>query len=432
MQFKELKLDSRILKSIIKSGFSIPTEIQSKAIPVVLSGADLMASAQTGTGKTAAFVLPALHLLLDSAKTSGKGPRVLILTPTRELAVQVNKNIVDFSRFLKIPTGSILGGMPYGPQFRMLKKPLDLLVATPGRLLDHIERGKINLSRVEILILDEADRMLDMGFVDAVKDIAIKTPKSRQTLLFSATLEGRVLKIANQIQKKPISIALASNNERHKLINQCMYHADSNTHKQKILEHLLKDDRFKKILIFTATKRGAEKLAKTLTLRNYKNSPLHGDLSQSKRKQSVEKLSQGKINILVATDVASRGLDIKEISHVVNYDLPIVAEDYIHRIGRTGRAGAKGYAISLVGSADWKRLFKIEKMTGCKIKREVIDGLEPAGSEPKQSDNAKPSTRKRRRSPKTTKAINKRKPGQWRKSKSGKKKSKSQGAVKAA
>ena len=239
MRFNELKLDPRIQQSIDKAGFTEATEIQQRAIPVVLSGTDLMASAQTGTGKTAAFVLPALQRILRPSKKPGNGPRVLVLTPTRELAMQVNQNIRQLSRFSKVSTGSIIGGMAYGPQLRMLRGRLDLLVATPGRLLDHMEQGKVDYSRLEILVLDEADRMLDMGFIDAVKDIAAATPKERQTLLFSATLEGPVLKIANQLLKKPESIALAATNQRHKSIQQHMHHADSKAHKQKLLEHHL-------------------------------------------------------------------------------------------------------------------------------------------------------------------------------------------------
>jgi len=367
--FKELKLDPRLLEAIEKCGFTEPTDIQRKAIPVVLSGADLMASAQTGTGKTAAFVLPALQHLLRRSKKSGIGPRVLVLTPTRELAMQIAQNIRQFSRFSKISTGSIVGGMSYSPQLKMLRNRLDLLVATPGRLMDHMEQGKVDFSRLEILVLDEADRMLDMGFIDAVKDIAAAIPRDRQTLLFSATLEGRVLKIADQLLKRPQSIALVTNHDRHRSIRQHMHHADSKAHKHKLLAHHLENGQLTKTLIFTSTKRGADQLAKTLRSMDHKSAALHGDMSQNKRRQTVENLRKGRVEMLVATDVAARGLDIKDISHVINFDLPMVAEDYIHRIGRTGRAGATGCAISLVGSADWQKLSQIEKLTGRKINR---------------------------------------------------------------
>jgi len=432
LRFNELKLDPRIQQSIDKSGFIKPTEIQQQAIPVVLSGADLMASAQTGTGKTAAFVLPALQRILRPSKKSGNGPRVLVLTPTRELAMQVNQNIRQFSRFSKVSTGSIIGGMAYGPQLRMLRGRLDLLVATPGRLLDHMGQGKVDFSRLEILVLDEADRMLDMGFIDAVKDIAAATPKDRQTLLFSATLEGPVLKVAKQLLKKPESIALAASNQRHKSIQQHMHHADSKAHKQKLLEHHLESGHLFKSLVFTATKRGAEQVAKVLRGKNLKSAALHGDMSQNKRRQTVENLRKGRIETLVATDVAARGLDIKDISHVINYDLPTVAEDYIHRIGRTGRASATGFAISLVGPADWMKLGQIEKLIGQKVKREIVDGLEPSSSEPSTSSRVKQKPRPRRKFSKGAKNASARKPGSWRKGQSGSKQSKSFRVKKAA
>jgi len=432
LRFIELKLDPRIQQSIDRAGFINPTEIQQRAIPVVMSGADLMASAQTGTGKTAAFVLPALQRILRRSNKSGNGPRVLVLTPTRELAMQVNQNIRQLSRFSKFYTGSIIGGMAFGPQLRLLRGRLDLLVATPGRLLDHMEQGKVDFSRLEILVLDEADRMLDMGFIDAVKDIAAATPKGRQTLLFSATLEGRVLKVAKQLLKNPETIALAANNKRHKSIRQHIHHADSKAHKQKLLEHHLESGHLLKSLVFTATKRGAEQVAKVLRGKKLRSAALHGDMSQNKRKQMVENLRKGRIDTLVATDVAARGLDIKDISHVINYDLPTVAEDYIHRIGRTGRASAMGCAISLVGPADWKKLSRIEKLIGQKVKREVVDGLEPSSGEPSTTSRAKRNTKPRRKFSKGAKSASPRKSGSWRKVQSGSKQSKSFRVRKAA
>ena len=432
MEFEQLKLDPRILAAIKQTGFHQATRIQQEAIPIVLSGKDLMASAQTGTGKTAAFVLPALQHLLRPSKMRGQGPRVLILTPTRELATQVNENIRQFSRGLKMTSGSIVGGVAYGPQLRMLRGRLDLLVATPGRLMDHMEQGKVDFSRLEMLVLDEADRMLDMGFIDAVKEIASAMPSKRQTLLFSATLEGAVLKIANRLLKTPESVSLAANHERHKSIEQCMHHVDSKAHKQKVLEHLLSNGESSKSLIFTATKRGADQLSKILRDKGHKSGALHGDMSQNKRRQTVENLRKGRLNTLVATDVAARGLDIKDISHVINFDLPMVAEDYIHRIGRTGRAGATGQAISLVGSADWKKLSQIEKLTSRKIKRETIDGLEPTSSEPKNPNGRKPNQKPRRRFGKSTKPSTALKPGHWRKAESKGKRSKVSRVKKAA
>jgi len=383
VSFKELNFNTNLLRAVEASGFTTPTDIQRQAVPIVLAGRDLMASAQTGTGKTAAFVLPALERLLTVPTKHGRGPRVLVLTPTRELAMQVNDNIRQFGRFCRFTAGTVVGGMPYPPQIRMLRQPLDLLVATPGRLMDHMEQGRIDFSRIEILVLDEADRMLDMGFVDAVKKIAAATPGSRQTLLFSATLEGKVLEIARQLLKNPAQVQLAANRERHASIHQRAHQADSAAHKHRLLCHHLGSDALTQAVIFTATKRGADRLAKTLLDQGHASAPLHGDMNQNQRKRTVEHMRRGKFRLLVATDVAARGLDIRGISHVINFDLPMVAEDYIHRIGRTGRAGATGTAISLVGPEDWYKLAGIERLTGQKLAREVVPGLEPSSPEPR-------------------------------------------------
>jgi superfamily II DNA/RNA helicase len=384
--FKELKLDSRLLQAIAASGFKTPTEIQRAAIPAVLSGMDLMASARTGTGKTAAFVLPALQRLITTPGPRGRGARVLVLTPTRELAIQVNENIRQFSRHCKVTTGNIIGGTGYPLQIQLLKRPLDLLVATPGRLMDHMEQGRVDFSRLEILVLDEADRMLDMGFIDAVRKIARETPSTRQTLLFSATLEGKVMDVARVLLQNPVRIQLAANNEHHAAISQRMYQADDTAHKHRLLSHYLSSDSLSQTIVFTATKRGADKLARHLSKQGYNSAALHGDMGQGARKRTVEHMRQGKLRALVATDVAARGLDIKGISHVINFDLPMVAEDYIHRIGRTGRAGALGTAISLVGPDDWTRLSGIERLTGRRLERSVIQGLEPSAREPRTSN----------------------------------------------
>ncbi|HJX19014.1 MAG TPA: DEAD/DEAH box helicase, partial [Acidiferrobacterales bacterium] len=263
MTFESLRLDEKLLRAIEACHYKTPTAIQLEAIPVALAGRDLMASAQTGTGKTAAFVLPALQKLLTPSSVKGRGPRVLVLTPTRELAMQVSDNIKQFGSHCKVTSGNIVGGMSYGPQLNLLGRPLDLLVATPGRLMDHMERGRVDFSRLEILVLDEADRMLDMGFVDAVRDIAKATPANRQTLLFSATLEGKVLEIARQLLKNPARIQLADNKDQHASITQQVHQADDHAHKHAMLSHLLKNDALYQAVIFTATKRGADKLAET-------------------------------------------------------------------------------------------------------------------------------------------------------------------------
>jgi superfamily II DNA/RNA helicase len=382
VSFNILKLDTRLLRAVEASGFTEPTEIQRQAIPVVLAGRDLMASAQTGTGKTAAFVLPSLQRLLTLSPKRGRGPRVLVLTPTRELAMQVNDNIRQLGRFSRLTTGTVVGGMAYPPQIRMLKQPLDLLVATPGRLMDHMEQGYVDFSRLEVLILDEADRMLDMGFVDAVTAIASVTPADRQTLLFSATLEGRVLDIAGRVLKNPARVQLATNRERHASIQQRIHQVDDVAHKQRLLSHYLDSGGIDQVVIFTATKRGADKLAKSLAAKGHASAALHGDMGQGARKRTVERMRRGEVRMLVATDVAARGLDIRGISHVINFDLPMVAEDYIHRIGRTGRSGSTGTAVSLVGPEDRAKLAGIERLTGRTLDREVVPGLEPARSHP--------------------------------------------------
>ncbi len=377
MSFEQFGLDSRILKAVKDSGFQQPTDIQNQAIPLALAGKDLMASAQTGTGKTAAFVLPSLQRLLQPATKRGAGPRVLVLTPTRELALQISDAVAQFGRFCRLTTGNLVGGMSYPPQNRMLGKPLDLLVATPGRLLDHMSQGRVNFSRLEVLILDEADRMLDMGFIQPVKTIAAAAPAARQTLLFSATLEGRVLKIAKALMKSPERVQLATNSDRHAMITQRIYEADDAGHKRKLLAHHLGQDELTQALVFIATKRGAQRMAKVLDAQGHATAALHGDMSQSARRRTVERMRRGKIRVLVATDVAARGLDIRSISHVINFDLPMVAEDYIHRIGRTGRVQASGTAISLVAPDDRSKLSQIERLTGRRLERGVIVGLEP-------------------------------------------------------
>jgi superfamily II DNA/RNA helicase len=390
LSFENLKLDPKLLRAVAACHFKQPTDIQRQAIPVALEGRDLMASAQTGTGKTAAFVLPALQKLLTPSVARGRGPRVLVLTPTRELALQVTDNIKQFSRECRFTSGSVVGGMSYGPQLNLLRQPLDFLVATPGRLMDHMEQGREDFSRIEILVLDEADRMLDMGFVDAVKTIAKATPAQRQTLLFSATLEGAVLKIAQQLLKNPARIQLAANTDQHAYITQQVHAADDVAHKHSLLAHLLNNDALYQALIFTATKRGADRLAKKLAEQGHGATALHGDMNQNQRKRTIERMKRGEHRVLVATDVAARGRYIQGLSHVINFDLPRVAEDYIHRIGRTGRAGASGIAISLVGPDDHDNLRGIERLLKRRLERSVIAGLEPKRGEPRSDRSGRP------------------------------------------
>ena len=384
MSFENLNLDERLLKAVDACGFTKPTPIQEQAIPVILEGGDLMGSAQTGTGKTAAFVLPILHQIINREPVNKSiGPRCLVVAPTRELAQQVEKDAVDYSKFIKFTQGSVVGGVSYGPQIQMLKRPVDMLIATPGRLLDHMGQGRIDFSRLEFLVLDEADRMLDMGFIGDIRKIVGAVPEKRQTLLFSATLEGPILRMAQSFLKEPESISLTTNTKNHEQIEQRIHWADNVSHKHDLLKHYVAEEEMSQAVIFTSTKRGAAELVNQLNKRGQKAAVLHGDLRQSARKKTMDDMHHGKIKLLVATDIAARGLDFKNISHVINFDLPNTAEDYIHRVGRTGRASATGTAISLVCRKDWDYLVSIERLTGKKLKRDNIEGLEAISKEPK-------------------------------------------------
>ena len=377
MSFESLKLDPQILRALHSVGYKTPTPIQAKSIPVILEGHDLMASAQTGTGKTAAFILPALNLLATPHPIKDRGPRILVLTPTRELAAQINEAARKYGTFIKAKTTSIVGGMPYPLQNKLLSQPLDILIATPGRLLDHMERGRINLSRLQMLVLDEADRMLDMGFIPDVKKICAAINTKHQTLLFSATLDDQISKIAKDLLHNPKKIEISHSKDKHENITQHMYFVDHLNHKNKLLEHLLIQPGVKQTIIFTSTKRHADLLADELYNAGHKTGALHGDMTQGARNRTLTKFRHGDISVLVATDVAARGIDVDGITHVINYDLPKFAEDYVHRIGRTGRAKKEGVAISFVAPMDGKALRDIEKYTGHKIEAQVIVGFEP-------------------------------------------------------
>ncbi|MFZ5523899.1 MAG: DEAD/DEAH box helicase [Pseudomonadota bacterium] len=377
MSFENLNLNAAILKAIADTGYTEPTPIQAQAIPEIMAGRDLMASSQTGSGKTAAFTLPVLNRLATPSTMPGKGPRVLVLTPTRELAQQVCDAATKYGKNMRFKIISILGGMPYPVQNRMLSGHVDILVATPGRLIDHLERGRIDFSRLEVLILDEADRMLDMGFVDDVERIAAATPKTRQTLLFSATLDGVVGNLAARLLKEPKRISVSATRDKHENIEQRMMFADDVSHKNKLLSHLLTDAEMNQALVFTATKRDADGIADQLSAQGHSVAALHGDMSQRERNRTLLNMRNGNVRILVATDVAARGLDVRGISHVINYDLPKFAEDYVHRIGRTGRGGSSGIAISFASNRDALLLKRIERYTEQSIKMHTIEGLEP-------------------------------------------------------
>jgi superfamily II DNA/RNA helicase len=377
MSFASLNLNAAILRAIADTGYTEPTPIQAQAIPEIIAGRDLMASSQTGSGKTAAFILPVLNRLATPSALPGKGPRVLVLTPTRELAQQVCDAATKYGKNMRFKIISILGGMPYPVQNRLLSGYVDILVATPGRLIDHIERGRIDFSRLEVLILDEADRMLDMGFVDDVERIAQATPNTRQTLLFSATLDGVVGNLAARLLKEPKRISVSATRDKHENIEQRMMFADDVAHKNKLLSHLLTDVDMNQALVFTATKRDADSLADRLSAQGLSVAALHGDMSQRERNRTLLNMRNGNVRVLVATDVAARGLDVRGISHVINFDLPKFAEDYVHRIGRTGRGGSSGIAISFASNRDAILLKRIERYTEQSIKMHTIEGLEP-------------------------------------------------------
>ena len=376
MSFETFNFNAAINKAIAESGYKNPTEIQKKSIPEILLNKHILASAQTGTGKTAAFVLPILELLLHD-KNKVRGPRVLIVSPTRELANQITDSVKKYARYTNINSATVVGGMSYKLQNKLLSKPLDILIATPGRLLDLFKQGKIKFKDTKIMVLDEADKMLDMGFVPDIRKIFNATTKQQQMLMFSATLDNSVSKIASEFLTNPLTISIKPDTKGHSNIQQSLYYVDNQLHKQNLLKHFLADTNLNQAIIFTATKRQADKLTDDLYHSDFKTAALHGDMSQGSRTKTINRFKRNEIKVLVATDLASRGIDVKDITHVFNYDMPRFAEDYIHRIGRTGRANKKGLALSFVSPTDREHLRKIERFTGMKIDTQVVLGMEP-------------------------------------------------------
>jgi superfamily II DNA/RNA helicase len=397
--FADLGLSADIVSALTATGYSTPTLVQQRAIPAALAGRDLLVSSPTGSGKTAAFMLPAIERFAQLQKQNSQGngqngavardgerrrpssvarPTMLVLTPTRELALQVTTASETYGKHLRrLRTVSILGGVPYRQQLALLAKSPEILVATPGRLLDHLERGKIDLSQLSILVLDEADRMLDMGFIDDIETIVKATPAERQTLLFSATIDGKISSLTQRLLRNPERIEIMQRPEQRANIAQSMHWVDDRAHKDRLLTHLLADQGLDQAIVFTATKNDADQLAARLSDAGFASAPLHGDLPQGARNRTIRALRERKVRVLVATDVAARGIDIPGVTHVFNYDLPKFAEDYVHRIGRTGRAGRTGSAVSLVHHAEGQALKRIERYTHQRLPVNVIAGFEP-------------------------------------------------------
>jgi len=380
MSFETIGLSSALLRALTEQGYTTPTAIQIAAIPVALGGRDLLAGAQTGTGKTAAFALPMLERLFPNGQRSAnqaRKPRALILTPTRELAAQVHDSVRDYAKHLRVTSAAIFGGVGMGPQMQSLRRGVDILVATPGRLMDHMERRTADLSGIEILVLDEADRMLDMGFMPAIKKILGSLPKQRQTLLFSATFADEIKQLAAQFMRDPAEIQIAARNTVAAGVTHVVHPVDA-ARKRDLLLHLLSADSRRQSLVFSRTKHGADKLCVHLEKFGLRTAAIHGNKSQGARTKALKDFKTGKVTILVATDIAARGLDIDQLPVVVNFDLPMVAEDYIHRIGRTGRAGAEGMAISLVSQDEAGLLRDIRRLLKQDIAVNSVVGFEPS------------------------------------------------------
>ncbi len=384
MKFEELNLAPAIIKAVLEQGYETPTPIQAQAIPLVLNGQDLLGGAQTGTGKTAAFVLPMLHKLSASEaprnKFGGTGIRALVLTPTRELAAQVEESVTVYGKYLELSSAAIFGGVGMNPQISRMKKGVDILVATPGRLLDLMQQGMLDLSQVQILVLDEADRMLDMGFIHDVKKVLAAVPKDKQSLLFSATFSDEIRELAATLLKDPQTVQVTPRNTTVQRISQ-LIHPVGRGKKKALLAHIIQEHNWSQVLVFTRTKFGANNVADFLTKNGINAMALHGNKSQSARTQALADFKSGDVRALVATDIAARGIDIDDLPHVVNYDIPNVCEDYVHRIGRTGRAGAEGQAVSLVSLDEEGFMQAIERFTKQDIPVQIFESFMPEPGE---------------------------------------------------
>lgn len=395
MSFKDLGLSNALLKAVKEKGYSTPSPIQEKAIPQILQGKDVLASAQTGTGKTAGFTLPVLQYLSETKHPKYRPVRALVLTPTRELAAQVHDNVREYSSYLNIKSAVIFGGVKTASQIATLRRGVDILVATPGRLLDLHEQKAVSFKRINVFILDEADRMLDMGFARDINKIISLMPHKRQNLLFSATFSKEIKKLAQGILKNPVIVEATPENSTAEMVNQKMYLVNKKQ-KTEVVTNLIKEGNWNQVLIFTRTKHGANKLTKRLIQSGITAAAIHGNKSQGARTKALSNFKTNEVRVLVATDIAARGLDIPLLPHVINFELPNVPEDYIHRIGRTGRAGASGEAISLVCSEETEYQKEIEKLLGKKLTTKVIDGYEPTDEAlPKRASTQKKGTPKK-------------------------------------
>lgn len=381
MTFAELGLHEALLRAVSEKNYTTPSPIQQQAIPAVLTGKDVMAAAQTGTGKTASFTLPLLQRLAGGFKPKSNHIRALVLTPTRELAAQVGENVDVYGKYLPLKSAIVYGGVKINPQMMKLRGGLDVLVATPGRLLDLYSQNAVHFSQVEILVLDEADRMLDMGFIRDIRKIIDLLPKKRQTLLFSATFSGEIRALASSFLHDPIQVEISPEKTTAETVSQCLYEVDK-SHKTALVTKLIKDNNWAQVLIFSRTKHGADRLAKYLTKQDVPAAAIHGDKSQGARTRALSDFKANSVRVLVATDIAARGIDISELPHVINFDLPNVAEDYVHRIGRTGRAGAEGEAISLVCAEEAEELSAIENLIRQHLPRHQLTGFAPTQAVP--------------------------------------------------
>jgi ATP-dependent RNA helicase RhlE len=381
--FASLGLAEPLLRAVSETGYTAPTPIQAQAIPQVLKGGDLLAAAQTGTGKTAGFTLPILHRLLSSPMAARKPgrPRCLILTPTRELAAQVEESVRTYGKHTAIRSLVMFGGVNINPQINALRKPVDILVATPGRLLDHAQQKTVDLSGVEILVLDEADRMLDMGFIRDIRRILALLPKQRQNLLFSATFSDEIRELSKGVLNDAVEISVARRNTTSELVQQSVVMTEQ-AHKRDLISYIIRESGWHQVLVFTRTKHGANRLAEKLVKDGLSAAAIHGNKSQAARTRALAGFKDGKVAVLVATDIAARGIDIDQLPNVINFELPNVPEDYVHRIGRTGRAGSEGSALSLVDRSEIKFLNAIEKLIKKPIDRTTIDGWTPSMVQP--------------------------------------------------